>query len=676
MPTKKLRKKTSPEVLSKEHLKLAHSFRTQVQPLRQCLFQLHEALFHEPTAAQSFADYLSEGVINQGSGFLKLHKDLYIQALRVLLQQEPVFSPQHKMKGKEYPYPYNLIFRRLKSIGDRVVGRKVTTQIKKTKEYTSDYKIRVVEQASSVESFDPSEDELTRYLPEIRSLLTLVSWPKFVKLELTKEKRDEILSDFCDVITSRLDPKTSYTACLIGESVADWLRSIKVETGDRDITGRRLTAHLISRLPTFGVDLSNRTYKGRKDRVGQIPSRLAYVLKDTLNVNPIYIDTSPVARVSVLPEPGGKTRVITGYNGLINATNAYDIASRVRECIPQDASLDQSSGHRWLAENTKISKITYDRYLVSADLSAFTDNLHFELFLPTLDVLGMHDFGAIAQSPIYVGDKVVSPLRLLMGLKGTFEVASVVHHGLVQTSGISDYVLCGDDLLFADEQLSSYRRYQDKVKGSGLKLNESKTIVSRFGGIFCGEAYFLGHRITPARLPFFTLLAPELSDTQVLRCGGTIIQNVRSAKLTKPFTKILIGSVIALVGRQKRFRRRPLPIELPAKLGGLGGKCAVKGGLLAIISRLKNRMFAMVPRPREEPDCYQTRRYVPYAWGDEPLVIRWTYKNEVHTFSAPNLLVKGGYKRGGRRPSVSEPLLQLKDLLSILEYYYSIGEFA
>jgi hypothetical protein len=393
-------------------------------------------------------------------------------------------------------------------------------------------------------------------------------------------------------------------------------------------------------------------------------------------VNPIYVDSSPVARVSVLPEPGGKTRVITGYNGLINATNAYDIASRVRECIHQDVSLDQSSGHRWLAENTKISKIAYDRYLISADLSAFTDNLHFELFLPTLEVLGMRDFGAIAQSPIYVGEKVVSPLRLLMGLRGTFEVASVVHHGLVQTSGISDYVLCGDDLLFADVGLSMFRRYRDKINGSGLKLNESKTIVSRFGGIFCGEAYMLGHRITPARLPLFTLFSPELSDTQVFRSGGTVIQNVRSAKLTKPVTKILIGSVIALLGRQKRFRRRPLPIDLPAKLGGLGGRVAVKGGLLEIISRLKNRAFATVPRPRDEPDCYQTRRYVPYAWGDKPLVIKWNFRYEILTFSAPNLLVEGGYKRGGRRPSVSEPLLQLKDMLSILEYYYSIGEFA
>jgi hypothetical protein len=343
---------------------------------------------------------------------------------------------------------------------------------------------------------------------------------------------------------------------------------------------------------------------------------------------------------------------------MVNATNLYEKVRGWLDNIPNDASGDQSRGHKFAKQMSArligppLELESSVPYCYSTDLSSFTDKLNWNAYTPFLEAINCRDFLAIVNSPIVVGKEVVEPLRLLMGLRGTFELASLIHHGIVRQF-TKNYVLCGDDLLFlgVESDLVQYRTLCDYV---GLELNQSKTVVSIDTTVFCGKVYFRGTDVSPISPPIFSLtkdFSTFISSARNFMENGLIHEKAIKSRI-KIFLKYL--------GRL--YRGKIIPYELPIKLGGIGFKTG--RSLIRILERKAIRSFARFPTEDDEPPPRYTRRY--------PIS---TDKDEVKLFPYTRNLLLRGYVL--RRPSI-KPKHQthaLKDMHSCLCYFYDLQPY-
>jgi hypothetical protein len=590
------------------------------------LYGLHLDLFKNVSAAQSFADYLVYGVLHQGNGFLKLHRSLLIQGVRLLGLEEPSFSDSFDFRGKKYPYPYNLIFQELETLGKgAIIPGLVPDSVKRM----------------AVPGVVVNHSHTSKTRGRVQSLLTLLNWPKYIKLGISVDKKTEILQDFKNKINDILDPTvSSRSVSVLSEQLCHSLFSLP-----------RLSA--LEYEDRLQLDPSYRTYKGRRDIPGKLPS----VLIEMVGGNRFYSDEGVQGTATVLSEAGGKSRIILGYNGLLNSTDFYLRVRRVLDLLPEDCSRNQSRGHKYVRQHTRRDQwyITDAPVHISADLDAFTDNLSMLAVMPYLKRLNATDFQTIASSPVEVDGEEVYPVKFLMGLKGTFEVASVVHHGIARHI-TSEYVMCGDDLfMVGSSNQQTWAEYQRLCSEVGLKVNNLKTVCSPIVGVFCGEVYWDGEEVSPLRIPMYTL-RENLHDRRSLsRAAGSIIS--RSYSLPTSFRKVFQGFVVRMLSSRKCFHGTLIPKELPEKLGGLGLRYS--RGLLSVLSRPAMRSFVLFSECREAKELI-TRRYVPFVGKAEVPRFPWCI----------NLLVSGGYTRP-RKSRLVEPNWTLKEIVPCLEYFYS-----
>jgi hypothetical protein len=201
-------------------------------------------------------------------------------------------------------------------------------------------------------------------------------------------------------------------------------------------------------------------------------------------------------------------------------------------------------------------------------LDAFTDNTSTAgicFGLSEMGLLGLEDY--LLNLPINLpnGKKIV-PKKLLMGLKGCFELSSVLHHYAVKLAGIRRYALCGDDLVFT----GSIEPYMATIKTFGWSINRSKTVVSKTAAVFCGEMYWFGFRVSPRVPKVYTAFsngkprkASVLFSTvrMTIESLNTIYSRKVVAKIIGPFLRLLRSKWSGVV----------VP-SLPSKLRGLGMK--------------------------------------------------------------------------------------------------------
>jgi hypothetical protein len=300
--------------------------------------------------------------------------------------------------------------------------------------------------------------------------------------------------------------------------------------------------------------------------------------------------------------------------------------------------------------------------IYSTDLDAFTDKLVLNAYRELLDLMNSSDFLACITAPIEVNGRTVNPHKSLMGLRGTFELASLVHHGLAIACGLSERVLCGDDLLFTSSDNSVLQRYEALCSYVGLTLNRLKTVISADTGVFCGKVFFRGMDVSPVIPPLYTLTK---SSTDFISAAGDFIAS--SERMSKGFRNAAKVLVLRLAST---FRGIYLPIYLPKKLGGVG--IAQAKGLLQILKSKMARLACNIP-DEDEPVPSRTIRF-PYTSKYE-VVYYPKVSNGSKTgifFGFNNLLESGFTQRYRKRKVTGKKSAQIKDLHSILCYYYSI----
>lgn len=292
-----------------------------------------------------------------------------------------------------------------------------------------------------------------------------------------------------------------------------------------------------------------------------------------------YYKPPPYGRIHVLTESAGKLRIICPYNTpFVHSTGLYARSRAVLDALSCDYSSDQAAGHRMVQKETSFG----NKMCVSADLSNFSDDIK-----PDLSAFGLRSLGLpklkdyLFNLPVTLpSGRFLIPDKLLMGLKGCFELSSVCHHYVVKCSGIINYALCGDDLFFRGD----INVYLDAIKESGWKLNRSKTVHSRTVAVFCGEMYWLGLRISP-RVP---KVSTCFHDGKLLKAGILFaVTRCNILHLEKIYNRRGMAKVIWPFLRLLRSRwNSVISLEAPQKLRGLGLRSIVPGiGLLDILSR-------------------------------------------------------------------------------------------
>jgi hypothetical protein len=614
-------------------LKMKNSVMIQLKNLRDLLFGLHLNLFQNPSLATSFCNSLVAGVEHKGNGYLKLHRGLFVQGLKVLTLGDPEFVGFQLTKNG-YPRYYDEIFSELYSIGASVESSRLPVN---WKDYIDPCSGAI---SGNMPTYLPSLNQKT--ISRLKTILTLLNWPKFVKLDLSEIKKSEILHDFKVKMTSWKEGDSEYNSGLVADGLVRFLPNMCAYKGyEQDLEG--------TRVPFTKLMLSARTYKGRPDTVGKLPECVAYMSHGM--VNPIYIDKTPLGKATVLSEKAGKNRIIVGYNGLVNAHGVGAYLRRILDNNPNDCSKDQTIGHNHLKS---FSAKGYT--IASMDLSEFTDGLTSTVLYPFLDSLGIHDFMGVINAPIEVGGEIIKPVRPMMGLKGTFELASIIHHCVTKSSNMSNYYICGDDLVAVGGNLDSYVRTWSNL---GIQVNQTKSIVAEGLGTFCGKTYFWGVDISPVRIPLSTITDCEDELELYTVCGSTVSN---ASGLTPGARKVIGSKVVRLMASKRNLKGRKIHKSLPFKLGGLG--LDRDKPLLSVLSN-DALSICSVPVEKPLPDAHITRRWFPLVDDEE---VRLFY-------FLPLLLVSGFYTRSKKRTTVLRKR-SYRSLLSVLEYFYSIGEFA
>jgi len=298
----------------------------------------------------------------------------------------------------------------------------------------------------------------------------------------------------------------------------------------------------------------------------------------------------PYGRIHVLTESAGKLRLIAPYNTpFVHSTGLFTRCRSILSEIRGDYSTDQAAGHRFVQTGTSFRD---NKMNISCDLSNFTDDISPEAItfgFRSLDLVDLKDY--LLKLPISLPNgKLITPSKLLMGLKGCFEFSTLLHHYYVTRGGITRYAMCGDDMYFR----GTLTDYLESIKHSGWKLNRSKTVVSPTAAVFCGEYYWFGKRVSP-RVPKVSSLFlnnGKIAPTSVLfsTTRDTIVSlnqiyNRRNvARIIGPFIRLL----------RSRWKGGIYP-ELPAKLRGLGMKPSRNGrGLLRAVHKSGPQRCALI----------------------------------------------------------------------------------
>jgi hypothetical protein len=370
-----------------------------------------------------------------------------------------------------------------------------------------------------------------------------------------------------------------------------------------------------------------------------------------------WFKSGPYGRIHVITEPGGKLRIILPYNTpFVHSTGLFCRCRLYLARLRQDVSHDQTIGHRFVKGRSSMGVP-----MVSADLSNMTDDITAEALDFGLKSLNLSLLkGFLFKLPVLTLDgREIVPKVLLMGLKGCFELGSLLHHYLVQRAGILSYVMCGDDLFYQGD-LSTYA---ENLEALGPKLNRSKTVCSNTVAVFCGEYYWRGNSIKP--------VVPRVSKYfHNGRLAGPSILFAATRDAVEALSSIYPNSSVALVmGPLIRLLRRrwksPIFPSLPARLRGLGFKPKPKrGGLITALGKKHAKRCAYLSIGVKEEDPPEQNR-----WFKMPVVL--TPELIEKSLVSPSLLKKGATKlmipkvASAARKNSSNPRLH-----DILEWYY------
>jgi hypothetical protein len=371
-----------------------------------------------------------------------------------------------------------------------------------------------------------------------------------------------------------------------------------------------------------------------------------------------YYKKPPYGKIHILTEAAGKLRFICPYNTpFVHSTGLYSRARSILDRLRQDYSADQTAGHRFVQ---KMNAQVDNRYNVSADLSNFSDDISPDLSYFGLRCLDLEQLpGYLYSLPVTLPyGRFLIPNKLLMGLKGCFELSTVCHHYVVQAGGISSYAMVGDDLYYK----GSLSTYLDSIKHSGWKLNRSKTVYSKTAAVFCGEFYWFGFRISPK--------VPKVSScfhNGKRRKASALFSVTRDAivSLNNIYNRRSVAVVIRpLLQLLRKSWKSVISLYAPQKLRGLGLKASRPGyGLLRILKRNDILRMSKLSIGIKKEDVTSTR------WFGIPIELAPSSAQNVLSFS--HSLQQGAVTlkvlpiRSAARKDVSS--LYLSD---VLEWYY------
>jgi hypothetical protein len=272
----------------------------------------------------------------------------------------------------------------------------------------------------------------------------------------------------------------------------------------------------------------------------------------------------PYGKIHIITETAGKLRFICPYNTpFIHSTGLYSRCRAIMQELRQDCSDDQSVGHRFVQKELAKG----DGMYVSADLSNFSDDISVDLISFGLRSLGLEQLGSyLFNLPVTLPNgKFITPNKLLMGLKGCFELSTLCHHYVVQRCGIKRYTMCGDDLFFKGD----IEPYLESLLTSGWKLNRAKTVVSPTVAVFCGEMYWFGRRVSPTVPKVSSCFKSNLKPHKAAVLFSVLRSSIE--QLNKVYNRrgvvIVISPIVRLL---RKVWNDLIVLEFPQKLRGLG----------------------------------------------------------------------------------------------------------
>jgi hypothetical protein len=365
----------------------------------------------------------------------------------------------------------------------------------------------------------------------------------------------------------------------------------------------------------------------------------------------------PYGRVHVLTESAGKLRLICPYNTpFVHSIGLYRRCREILRAVRGDYSENQAAGHRFVQKEIAKS----DAMCVSGDLSNFSDNTLPELAAFGLRQIGLDNFDKyLFNLPVGMPNgRFIIPNKLLMGLKGCFELSSVLHHYVTRRAGIKRYAIVGDDIFFQGD----LETYEKGLEISGWKLNRAKTIYSRSVAVFCGEMYWFGHTVTPC--------VPKVSScfrNGKLLKAAVLFSVTRSAvaNLNQVYNRRSVVTVMLPIIRLLRSKWKSLIVlEAPQKLRGLGFKTSRPGvGLLQLLSRRDILRMAKLSIGIKRVPIEGTR------WFGLPIQIGPSKCRNVFTFTPTLCYGAVQLKVPNSRPAVRKDVSSLQ-LFNVLEWYY------
>jgi len=389
--------------------------------------------------------------------------------------------------------------------------------------------------------------------------------------------------------------------------------------------------------------------------------RIGGTFQDTVITVPSGLKPPPYGKVSVITESAGKLRLIVPYNTpFVHSTGLYARCRAILNCIKQDCSIDQAKGHQLISKLTRPGTIGPDDSIISADLDAFSDNTStagIKFGLSQIGLPGLDDF--LLNLPITSPNgNVIVPKKLLMGLKGNFEMSSVLHHYAVKLAGIRRYALCGDDLVYS----GSIEPYMASIDTFGWSINRGKTVISKTAAVFCGEMYWFGFRISP-RVP----KVHSVYSNGKLRRASVIFSTMRMTieSLNTIYKRKVVAKIISPFRRllKRKWRGVVIP-SLPSKLRGLGMKPAKTQKLLKLMKNKAILRVCLMSIGIDNPPVSKNR------WFGLPIELT---PSQIHTEfpDFPALLDKGAVSL---RVTEAAPALvkhvDSLDLYQALEWYY------
>jgi hypothetical protein len=305
-----------------------------------------------------------------------------------------------------------------------------------------------------------------------------------------------------------------------------------------------------------------------------------------------------------------------------------------------------------VAEASRVEPVLLGKKILSADLTAFTDTIRNGAWLAALKflrVVNMYEllFGSYVVLPTGEAIKVQT---VLMGMKGCFDMASLIHHICLPLE--ADYTIVGDDFV----GIIPPDHYESLVGTVGLELNRSKTVYSEDTCVFCGKVYKAGIDISPFCPNFYTMVGSSVASA--VECS-------RDALDKGYLFPLQFGTLVRIIKTSvlPRLKGIRVSFDLPSKLGGFNTRERSGKGLIDILVVPWQRLIASDSVPRvSDPIELVSRNAVPGFPTSGKKVLEWT-----------NLYLEGGQKLPKKvNLSVGVKPHVFLGLGTILEYYYGL----